>query len=88
MPITTPVPEKAPEAREVSPEKIPPMMEPAAKHQHRQDQKAAGETAVTAMTIVAEDHVSKSQNTKQAQHCNVPPFRPFRMYRSFGTRTG
>jgi hypothetical protein len=35
--------------------------------------------------MATKDHVSQGQDTKQTQHCDVPPFRSFRMYQLFGT---
>ena len=61
--------------------------------EQRSEQKASAQEAAVAvmMTMAAvatKDHVPQGQNTKQTQHCDVPPFQSFLMYRSFGTCTG
>jgi hypothetical protein len=50
---------------------------PAAEHQRGQDKQTAQEIPIAAMMIVTEEHFPQKQNSKQAQHCNVPPFRRF-----------
>ena len=51
--------------------------------EQRSEQKASAQEAAMAMTMMmmavmsTEDHVPQGQDTKQTQHCDVPPFRRF-----------
>ena len=62
--------------------------------EQRSEQKASAQEAAMMIVMMAmaamaaKDHVSKSKGSKQTQHCDVPPFRSFSMYRLFGTCTG
>ena len=58
----------------------------------RTEQKASAQSAMAMMMAMAamatKDHVPQGQDTKQTQHCDVPPFRSFCLYRPFGTVIG
>ena len=51
--------------------------------EQRSEQKASAQEAAMAMTMMmmavmsTEDHVPQGLDTKQTQHCDVPPFRRF-----------